>query len=166
MTQMEQKMQQFSYRRMPMLIALLVFGLAALGADKPNFSGEWKLNAGKSDFGPLPTPTSRTDKIDHKDPTLKVSTTQVGQQGEIKFDFAYTTDGKECTNTVRGNPVKSTVKWDGDVLNIDSKGTFNQNEVLFKDKWTLSEDGKILSINRHLASQMGELDQKIILEKQ
>jgi hypothetical protein len=35
-----------------------------------------------------------------------------------------------------------------------------------KDKWTLSPDGKALTINRHFASSMGELDQKIVLEKQ
>jgi hypothetical protein len=149
----------------------LALGLAAalilVGAEgKPNFSGEWKLNLSKSEFGPFPAPNSRTDKIDHKDPNLKINTTSSGQQGEISVDLAYTTDGKESTNTIRGNPVKSTVKWEGGALLIDSKGTFGGNDVQIKDKWTLSEDGKTLTINRHFTSQMGEADQKQMLEKQ
>jgi hypothetical protein len=35
-----------------------------------------------------------------------------------------------------------------------------------KDKWTVSADGKVLTIARHFSSQMGELDQKLVLDKQ
>jgi hypothetical protein len=34
---------------------------------KPNFSGTWKLNTGKSDFGAMPAPDTRTGKITHED---------------------------------------------------------------------------------------------------
>ncbi len=49
------------------------------GGAKPNYSGTWKLNAAKSDFGPIPGPDSRTDVIEHNDPALKVSTSQDGR---------------------------------------------------------------------------------------
>ena len=50
---------------------LIIAGLAsmAFAADKPNFSGDWKLNAAKSNFGPIPPPTSYTRKIAHAEPT-------------------------------------------------------------------------------------------------
>ncbi len=44
----------------------------ALAADKPDFSGDWKMDADKSVFGPMPPPTSMTRKIDHKDPEISV----------------------------------------------------------------------------------------------
>jgi hypothetical protein len=39
-------------------ISLVAAGLAtaAMAADKPNFSGDWKLNAAKSTLGPMPRP--------------------------------------------------------------------------------------------------------------
>jgi hypothetical protein len=158
-------------RRATGVPTLLLFGLAALltaaqAQAKPNFSGEWKLNVSKSEFGPLPAPNSRTDKIKHEDPSLKVTTTQSGQNGDVTFDLNYTTDGKENTNEIRGNPMKSTSKWDGDTLLIETKGSFGGNDITLADKWTLSGDGKVLTLNRHIVSPMGELDQKVVLEKQ
>ena len=65
-----------------------------------------------------------------------------------------------------GNEFKSTLTWDGDNLVIDTKGSFNGNDFTAKDSWTLSEDGKTMTVERHLASAMGEADQKILFEKQ
>jgi hypothetical protein len=158
-------------RRTNGLSAFLLFALAAVSTAapaqaKPNFSGEWKLNVSRSDFGPLPVPVSRTDKIKHEEPALKVTTTQASQQGEGTFELNYTTDGKESVNEIRGNSMKSTSKWDGDTLVIETKANFNGNDLMLSDKWSLSADGKVLTINRHIASPMGELDQKVVLEKQ
>ena len=53
------------------VIALLAMTfLAAQAQAATNFSGEWKLNVSKSDFGAMPAPDSRTDKIAHEDPDL------------------------------------------------------------------------------------------------
>jgi hypothetical protein len=133
---------------------------------KPNFSGTWKVNVAKSDFGALPAPDSQTDQITHQEPDLKLHVAQSGQMGEMNYDAVYSTDGKEATNTVNGNVFKSTLKWDGDDLSIDTKGSFGGNEFTAKDRWTLSEDGKTITVQRHLASSMGETDQKILFEKQ
>jgi hypothetical protein len=158
-------------RRLGRSARFLLLGLAALLAGstaqaKPNFSGEWKLNVSKSEFGPMPPPASRTDKITHADPNLKVSTTQASQAGEGTFDFKYTTDGAETTNEIRGTPAKCTAKWEGDDLVITTKASFNGNDITLADKWSLSEDGKTLTINRHIKSPQGELDQKLAMEKQ
>jgi hypothetical protein len=152
---------------MAAFVLALAAALSAACADsKPDFSGDWKLNVGKSDFGPMPAPTSRTDKVDHKDPSLKFTSRQVGPQGEITREWSCTTDGKECSNTLFGNTWKSTAKWDANNLVVESKGSFNGNDVQSKEKWTLSPDGKTITINRHLAGPMGEADQTIVFEKQ
>jgi hypothetical protein len=45
-------------------VVLLITAVAglAMAADKPNFSGDWKLNAAQSDFGPIPAPASKLAK--------------------------------------------------------------------------------------------------------
>jgi len=147
--------------------ALLLATAWCFGAyAKPNFSGTWKLNLEKSEYGPMPAPTSMVDKIAHEDPSLKINRNQAGQQGELNYDLNFTTDGKESTNTIRGNSMKSTVSWEGETLVFDSKLSIQDNEITFKDKWTVSPDGKTITINRHAASAQGEIDQKLVMEKQ
>ena len=147
--------------------ALLAIACGLLQAQaKPNFSGAWKLNTAKSDFGAMPAPDSRTDIITHEDPDLKDSYTQSGQMGELTAEMKYSTDGKETTNSVRGNQIKTTAKWDGDELAIAGKTQFNGADVTLSDRWSLSADGKTLTIQRHVNSPLGETNQKIVLEKQ
>jgi hypothetical protein len=142
----------------------LATALPSLAA--PNFSGEWKLNVSKSDFGEMPAPASRVDKITHEGINLAVSSKQSREQGEFTSESKYTTDGKECTNTMFGNPFKSVLKWEGDTLVINTKGAFQDNEFTVVAKWTLSGDGKTLTINQHFSSSMGEGDSRVVLEKQ
>ena len=147
--------------------ALLAAACGLLQAQaKPNFSGTWKLNAAKSDFGAMPAPETRTDTITHQDPDLKDSYTQRRQTGEFASEMKYSTDGKETTSSVGGNEIKTTAKWDGDDLAIAGKTQFNGANVTMNDRWSLSPDGKTLTIQRHVNSPMGETDQKIVLEKQ
>ncbi len=146
-------------------IALLATG-AGFAQAKPDFSGTWKLNVEKSDFGPLPAPTSRMDVIQHADPSLKDSVTAEAAQGKQNYAATYTTDGKEVTNKMGPREMKSIVTWDAATLVMNSKTNFNDNEVTIKSVWSLSADGKTLTQNIHFISPMGEADQKQIFEKQ
>ncbi len=139
---------------------------AVLAQAKPDFTGEWKMNAAKSDFGQMPPPSSYVQKITHKDPELKIAATMAGEMGEISNNYNCTTDGKECSNTIFNSEMKSALKWDGDTLVIQSKADFQGNEVTITEKWALSEDGKTLTVNSHFSSQQGEGDMKVVLEKQ
>jgi hypothetical protein len=146
--------------------AAVLLVAASIAAAKPNLSGEWKLNLAKSDFGDAPAPASVTQKVVHDDPNLALSVHQSSDMGDLEFEAKYTTDGKECANMIRENPTTSVLKWDGDTLLFDIKGKFGDDEFTMKDKWTLSEDGKVLTINRHFSSSFGEGDQKLIFDKQ
>jgi hypothetical protein len=147
--------------------ATLILTLAAASAvAKPNFSGEWKLNTAKSDFGQMPAPDSMSQTIKHEDPKLEAHIKQSSQMGDIERDVKYTTDGKESTNMFRDSPSTSIVKWDGDALVFETKGRFGDNDYTLKDRWTLSEDGKTLTMQRLFSSSFGEMEQKAVLEKQ
>ena len=88
-------MRDFGFR-----LTCLIFLAAALAVAqaqaKSDFSGTWKANMSKSDFGPMPAPDSIVEKIVHEDPSLKVNVAQTGGTGDAAYDVVYTTDGKEC----------------------------------------------------------------------
>ena len=155
-------------RRTGLILAGLLFLAASASAQtKPNFSGDWKLNIAKSNFGQMPAPSSLTEKITHSDPSLKVQTAQSGDFGDLNSDFSFTTDGKESQNAM-GDMFKmtSTVKWDGDILMFDSKMDFQGTAMTGVDKWSLSPDGKTITVQRHFNGPMGEGDAVMVLDKQ
>lgn len=143
---------------------LCLLGCTALAA--PNFSGSWKLNAAKSDFGQMPAPDKWDSVIEHKDPDLKVTTTMAGQMGERTTESTYKTDGTETTVDRGQWSAKSTAKWEGDVLHIVSKASTQNGELTIDEKWTLGEGGKSLTIVSKWSSQMGEMEMKRVLDKQ
>ncbi len=152
-------------RGLAVLGAMLLLCAAAAQA-KPDFTGEWKLNPAKSDFGMMPAPTSAVATVTHSEPSLKVTMKTTSERGEFTSENTYTTDGKECINKGRMGELKSILKWDGDTLVIESKADFGGNAVTITDKWTLSDNGKTLTISRHFAGPQGEGDAKQVYEKQ
>lgn len=132
----------------------------------PNFTGTWKLNLSKSDFGPTPAPESLVDKIEHKNTAITLNSTRVEQGATDAITLNLTTDGKENTNTVHGAEVKTKLKWEGAALLLDSAVTVEGGSISLKDKWTLSADGKVLTITRHYSGPEGEADVTYTLEKQ
>jgi hypothetical protein len=144
----------------------VVFFCFAIAQAKPNFSGTWSLNLATSDFGPAPKPEKVTTTIEHAEPNLRVSTDITGPQGQRVTKSNYTTDGAEVTNVNGPVEMKSKAKWDGDVLVIESKGKFQDNELTIVDKWSLSSGGKTVKQTKHIVVQQGEFDQTYVYDKQ
>lgn len=148
------------------LIVMLAMSMFAVAADKPNFSGEWTLDATKSEFGPMPPPSAMTRKVEHNDPSLEYTQeTSGGQNGDQSIKMKYSTDGTETTNDMMGNPLKTTAKWDGSALVITGKADFGGNEITLTDKWTLSDDGKVLTDALHIDSPQGAFDITYVMNK-
>ena len=158
-------MRKSTFRIFSLALLTLALGLVQAQA-KSDFSGTWKANASKSDFGPMPPPDSIVEKIVHADPSLKVNIAQTGGSGDMNYDMVYTTDGKECVNHMGDNEFKSTLKWEGDDLAADTKGAFDGNEFTAKDHWTLSDGGKTMTVQRHISTAGGDFDMKLVFEKQ
>jgi hypothetical protein len=139
---------------------------SASSGDKPNFSGVWKLNVDKSDFGPLPGPDSETDTIEHNEPNIKLAVLQQGGQGKQEYQFEMAINGKEQAIKMGPRDVKTTAQWDGSALVVNAKLMFQDMEVTMKQVYTMAPGGKTVNVNVHLASSMGEADQKMVFEKQ
>ena len=145
----------------------LAISLGAINAvcAEPNFTGEWKMNPTRSNFAPLPAPDRLVRKIVQHDTHLKIRTTQFGQQREIVTDLAYTTDGAECKNVIRGQEFTGNARWDGDTLVIESKREVQGMEIAQREKWDLSGDGQTLTIVNHVETPQSAFDITIVLEK-
>jgi hypothetical protein len=134
-----------------------------------NLSGKWSLNEQKSDFGPLPPPTSRVDDITQKGDHITIVRTQVNPDGKsatLKLDCPI--GGADCTTTYSSNAatVKAKAAWEGEALAIDMTLTSGENELKVHDVYTLSADGKVLTTKRHVSTAMGEGDLTLVLDKQ
>ncbi len=144
---------------------VIVCGLA-LAAEKPNFSGTWTLETAKSDFGSFPPPTKSTLKVDHQDPKLNFTSTAETEMGEQTIELKLLTDGTESTNEVMGMQVKTTAKWDGNAVAMQSKVTTPNGDVTLDERWSLADDGKTLTIDRKWTGGFGETTQKLVHAKQ
>jgi hypothetical protein len=150
---------------MVLAAAALLVGVVTQAASH-NLSGDWKLNLAKSNYGQFPAPLSMTRKIAHNDPKLMLSTAQKGAQGEVTSNLSYTTDGRESLNQVAGGESKGIAQWIGDKLMIESSRKFQGVKLKQKDIWTLSDDGKTLTIDSHVIIPNGEFDIKQVFDKQ
>lgn len=133
---------------------------------KPNFSGQWQMDAARSDFGKFPVPTTIIRSIVQKDPDLTIDTTQRASNGEQTARVQYRTDGGETTNRLASGPATSHAFWDGQTLvirtNMKGKGDI---DVLMEERWDLSPDGKTLTTTSHVETSKGSTDLKLVCEK-
>lgn len=155
------------FRRSLLTISILaLFASLASAQDKPNFSGSWKMNAAKSDFGPMPAPDKAERVVAHEEPTLKIKNTQTGQNGDQVTEMEYKTDGSEFTLKRRNMDIKAVGKWEGAKLVVKSKFEAQGMEIASTENWTLSEDGKVLTIVTALGTPQGDFEIKLVMDKQ
>jgi hypothetical protein len=133
---------------------------------KPNFNGQWQMDAAKSDFGKFPVPTTIIRNIVQQDPDLTIDTTQRASNGEQTARVHYRTDGGETTNRLASGPATSHAFWDGQTLVIRTtmKGK-GDIDVLMEERWDLSPDGKTLTTTSHIETSKGSTDLKLVCEK-
>jgi hypothetical protein len=145
---------------------LLALALVTAGqpAVKPNFSGEWKINLAKSDFGMVPPPASMSRTITHAEPALTIVEEQRSDMGDQNTTRKYVTDGTEMNFEAMGTLVKSSAVWIENTLIVVSK--VDAIGATFNDKMSLSADGKTLTSRVHITSPQGEVDLTIVFDRQ
>jgi hypothetical protein len=136
----------------------------ASAANVPNFSGEWKMNAAKSQFGALPAPASFVRKISHKDPSLSIIEDQAANGAESSTIRKITTDGKTTAIEMNGLPAVCSAVWDGsDLIATTVMDTVG---LKFTDKMSLSADGKSLTSKVLMATSQGDAELTIVFDRQ
>ena len=136
------------------LIALLIVAsqAAASVGSKPDFSGQWVLNASESDFGLIPQPQCRGLKLSHREPELLLEETGPGGEPCGLAAIRYTTDGTLVTYMANNTRRRARLTWSGNALVIDRT---DDDGVVLRIEATLSADGRKLTRAFDLESPQG-----------
>ncbi|MBL8175811.1 MAG: hypothetical protein JNK48_14140 [Bryobacterales bacterium] len=126
-----------------------MLGIAAsvlVAAEKPDFSGVWKIDvsATKTEPFPLPKTSTLTLTVVHRDPELSVSQRT---DGGLPRDYQYKTNGEKTENlSPHDVKLQSEATWAGAELVIRTAMSAAAGAAKMEDRWTLSADGKTLTI--------------------
>jgi hypothetical protein len=162
-------------------LASLLFALSiltALAADpaRPDFSGQWELDAAKSEG--LPPDTKQSMTVKQTGDRLEVVTKITRPQGDRTVNDTYTVDGKQAEFNpamLAGGTAKNglrTASWsaDGSGMDVleqaDVETSQGADTIKGKRIWRLSEGGKVLTIEIDLAGGQGPIKGKRVYQKQ
>jgi hypothetical protein len=150
------------------LIAVVLMAAACIAAETPNFSGIWKLDPSKSDFGQQIPPQSAEYVVRHVGSTVAFNYTQDGKTTRVDL----VPDNEErVTSTTEETAIWTRAYFSGNVLVIESRerrryGTQAANGVGWSSRWSLSPDGGELIIERKIHTPDRDLDQHVVFTRQ
>ena len=152
----------------------LVLPVIAAAFAKPDFSGTWVMDVNRSFSNPAGLEQTLT--VVHSGDQIKVDAKIKTQQGgEQTVNEIYTLDGKEADFTPPGNQPNAKGKRKAMWL-PDAKGAVIDDVVTFDSpngpvtrktmrKWTLSADGKTLTVDYYFDDQRGSFEAKRVFVK-
>jgi hypothetical protein len=152
-------------------LAAVIIPFAARAQSKADFSGTWTLDTAKSD----PPPQGRggggggggAATLTIKQTGTELSIMSEGRQGPQTL--TYKLDGSESTNQMMGRggatPAKSTAKWDGSSLVIETTREFNGMSITTKDVRRLDSGGKEMIVETTAQTPNGEQKRKQVYTK-
>jgi hypothetical protein len=175
-----------------LVLFLMAVGVSA--QDKGNFSGHWELDTSKSKLDERARIQAMTLDVAQTATDVKVQskTTRAprpegapggnGQGGGMgrgggfgggDSAMTYSLNGKETTvqqDSPMGQvPVTLKAKIDGGKLNLSSSRTFNgpngEVSISTKETWSLSDDGKTLTVEREQTSPRGTNSSTLVFAK-
>ena len=151
------------------IVAAMVIPFPARAQGKPDFSGTWTMDAAKSD----PAPQGRGGggggggSVTIKQTGTELMVTSEGRQGPQTM--TYKLDGSESSNQVMGRggaqTVKSTAKWDGSSLVIETTRDFNGTAITTKEVRKLDNGGKEMHVESATQTPQGEQKRKVVYTK-
>lgn len=134
----------------------------------PNFSGIWKMDAEKSDFGASEAPQSAEYVIRHLHSTLAFDYTQDGNTSRVEI----TPDNEErVTNETGDLQTWTRAHWSGEELVMEARQKSRNLQasavpIKWTSRWKLSPDRKVLTIQRRITTPQGAIDQVVVFVRQ
>ena len=152
--------------------AVVVLSSATVLNAPPNFSGEWKLNEGKSDQGQFGRGAKKikVESVDDKGISFeRYVTNQAGEEQVRKEKLTF--DGKEVESTggFANSKTKSKASVAGDAMTIEAVSIFDRDgqsmEIKRKEVWKLSEGGNVLTIEASSSFGGNDNTTKLVYDK-
>ena len=158
------------------LVAVATLSFSAFGqTTKPDFSGTWKLDTAKSVFNEYIALDSRTDVITQDGDNFTEKVSSSGNQGNVNYTLTFIADGKSVdvpANSPGANQGVLTLEkisavWQDSLLVVSETLNYQgQVEFTTKATFSLSPDGKVLTIDSHADTQAGDIATKYVFNKQ
>lgn len=152
---------------------VISLSLNAVAVSKPNFSGTWVMDKDRSFSNP--PGLEQTLTIVQTGDLIKLESKQKTAQGERVINETYSLDGKEAEFTPTGGQPdakgKRSASWlpDGRIIINDKITSTTPKGPALQEitrKWTLSADGRTLTIDYYIDDQRGSFESKRIFVKQ
>jgi len=112
---------------------------------KPNFTGQWKLNLEKSRLQ-IPTPASSLFVIEHREPTFRLTRTNVYGSEPNTISFEGTTDGAESEHDFGEVHARMRLYWDGDTLVADMHVRTKDDAGTNIVRYSLEDEGRMFRV--------------------
>ncbi|MEI9933046.1 MAG: hypothetical protein WDM89_21575 [Rhizomicrobium sp.] len=123
----------------------------------PDFNGLWRLDVSRS-LLPNTDIVAMSVKIEHSDPKFLQTIKTLQSDGKVTLNhFAGVSTNEEFSNSIHGRSVRSTAKWRGKELVIDSYVETGANAIHLRDHWFLSDDGAELHMEHRDDDLAGQL---------
>jgi hypothetical protein len=174
-------------RKVLVLTVILLVAVGATALAGLDLSGKWTLDKSKSDPirmgrggpggggapGGPPPDVDITLAIQQTATDLVITRTMSFGGGEPRqTEMKLTLDGKQSTvSGMMGREMKATAKLEGEKLVVDTKGSFqtpqgDTREISTHDEYSLSSDGKVLTITTTRPTPQGDRTSKQVFNKQ
>jgi len=140
---------------------------------QPNFSGSWALNESKSTLGDGPRMSVSSMTVNQEEGLMSIDLVRPSfEGGDVSSSEKYTLDGKESVNQgMMDSSVKTITTWSEDKKELTFAKTIlfemNGESMEFKitDVWSISDDGKTLTVKSAMSSQMGDTNLVLVYDK-
>jgi hypothetical protein len=171
------KMENVKMRKIVWLVVLLA--LAGMGwaqkkaGAKPNLTGEWKLNVAASDFGDVPPPVRQMEVVTQAGDEFAIVITIEREEMNQNYTLRFQAGGTEMPLAKGSFPEDAPFRilgvkgeWQGGVLVVTQRVSFQGAEGTVTANYSLSGDGKVLRKTTHVAMDAGSFDTKTVYDKQ
>jgi hypothetical protein len=133
-------------------------------ASDPDFTGKWSLNQSRTGRNNLPEPAAASLKIEHHGNVIRCS---IGSDNAAPAAgaFSFTTDRRESRYKIGESSRSTVVKWEGDVLIINTIVNGRGPSYTVMDRWKLGRDGRTLKIERTVENVNGESEGALFYDR-
>ena len=143
-------------------------GAPAAAATHPDFTGTWVLDTTKSQ-SPMPLPGTMQVVVAQTGNSMKIDRTASTPNGDMSTTTTFTLDGATSKNTVTqmgmSIDMNTVATWDGAALVAKTTADVGGQSLEQTDRWSLSADGKELTINTDVSAGGQQMSAKLVLNK-
>ncbi len=142
-------------------VTLFVAGALLGGGDRAadrarDFSGKWKADLAQSDFGSMTPPKSLIRTVDQGSLYVTIVAALETAHGRRTSELRFTLDGEESVNQVGATKITGLARMLGSHLLLTTTRTIEGEKVALDELWSLSPDGKTLTVEGLVRTSVGE----------